>query len=962
MSYRALAIAVFTGVLFAHGATVTDEFKIKREAVYEFASKPSVTRQGDKVTISFATKGRCDVTVAIEDQQGKVVRHLACGVLGDNAPEPFKRGSLQQTLVWDGKNDQDEYVQDKDSCTVRVSLGLRAAFEKNLLWDPRRRHGLHAPIFQATPEGVYIYDGGNGIDFVRLFDHSGKYLKTVYPFPADKVDKVLGIQRKTWLQDGENLSLKPTYLQQTLLTCGNLYGYNYPEKYAIKAREAEANTHYGMYGNAATIMAVSGNRLVLGKTYLFRMATDGSSGGVQAEGPAVALVTEGERAAKGQMIGVAPYSAALSPDGKTLYLTRYMFCHYGKATADIVTSGNWQHFHCVLKMDVTGDKPPELFAGSLELNKWGSDDKSFKVPTSVATDKAGRVYVADYLNDRVQIFAPDGKLLQSLKSVNPAIVSINAKTQEIYVFSTLVHNIFFSREQKYIKTPYSPKLTVYGNFDDLKEKLSVPLPKEYGGNVNGTYYSGYGSIASAAVDGYTEPPTIWLTKEWDRANVMNRARLKRENVRLYRIADGGVELVEDFETGAKENLKITNPPPYGRMRLYANPKTGKVYATQGQAFDDKSFKTVLELDPTTGKSKLVELPFDAEDMCFDHEGYAYLRSIGVVMRFNPNGWREIPWDYGEEKAKVFTSSSSDRREAAANAGLILPADGGWHHGGMFVSLRGNILVACGINIEKPTEGYTTGEVVAPGRKYLPVMYPGRSVQGRGGAPLLHIWNKHGEAIFEDALPGIGGNTYGLGLDRDNGIYMMHSATQLIDGKKELDHLTGTIIKTMPGKGKFLCEAAPVPLTAADLPKRPADLSGNGLPRAWVEGVEWMYGGVGLDGKNAGTGCACWNSRMAFDYFNRTFAPEVNRYKIAVLDGNGNLIMRIGRYGNPDSAGAGSAAQLGGDEVGMVHGAYLATQTDQRLYVADPANDRVFSVALDYNKTEKVALKDVKDQL
>ncbi|MGQ9660912.1 MAG: hypothetical protein ACUVWX_01065 [Kiritimatiellia bacterium] len=51
-------------------ASDLDEFKIKREEIFEFVQKPVVSRQGDRVVISFETKGFCDVTIAIEDRQG----------------------------------------------------------------------------------------------------------------------------------------------------------------------------------------------------------------------------------------------------------------------------------------------------------------------------------------------------------------------------------------------------------------------------------------------------------------------------------------------------------------------------------------------------------------------------------------------------------------------------------------------------------------------------------------------------------------------------------------------------------------------------------------------------------------------------------------------------------------------------------------------------------------------------
>jgi hypothetical protein len=82
-----------------------DEFRVDRAAVFEFKEKPTLRLDGDRATIRFETKGFCDAAVAIENTQGRVIRHLACGVLGANAPEPFQKGSLQQTLVWDGKDD-----------------------------------------------------------------------------------------------------------------------------------------------------------------------------------------------------------------------------------------------------------------------------------------------------------------------------------------------------------------------------------------------------------------------------------------------------------------------------------------------------------------------------------------------------------------------------------------------------------------------------------------------------------------------------------------------------------------------------------------------------------------------------------------------------------------------------------------------------------------------------------------
>ena len=75
-------------------------------------------------------------------------------------------------------------------------------------------------------------------------------------------------------------------------------------------------------------------------------------------------------------------------------------------------------------------------------------------------------------------------------------------------------------------------------------------------------------------------------------------------------------------------------------------------------------------------------------------------------------------------------------------------------------------------------------------------------------------------------------------------------------------------------------------------------------------------------------------------------PAPFQYNVAVLDRNGNLIMRIGQYGNVD------------DELGLFNACYAATHTDHRLFIADSGNARVFSVTLDYHASRRVALKDV----
>jgi hypothetical protein len=120
-------------------------------------------------------------------------------------------------------------------------------------------------------------------------------------------------------------------------------------------------------------------------------------------------------------------------------------------------------------------------------------------------------------------------------------------------------------------------------------------------------------------------------------------------------------------------------------------------------------------------------------------------------------------------------------------------------------------------------------------------------------------------------------------------------------------------------------------------------------------------------KNIGTGgCICWNSRFSKDYFNRSFAPENQNYSVAVIDSSGNLILRVGKYGNIEDGkplimegGPKEPQSIGGDEVGLFYACYVASHTDKRLFIADAGNTRILSVKLGYHSEAKINIKEIK---
>ena len=943
-------------------ASDLDEFKVKRASVFEFATTPRVTRRGDRITIHFAAKGLCDVTVAIEEAavaggrgaaaaQPRIVRHLACGVLGANAPPPFQKNSARQTIVWDGKDDQGRYIDDKDALTVRVSLGLKPQFERTLYWSPHKRISNIAPLLAAAPEGVYVFEG-LGVDHLRLFDHDGNYVRTVYPFPANKIDQVQDIQRHRYPQDGANLPLKVGYEQATLLTSGSsAWG---------------GGGHAGGFG--ATAMAVHGAKIALAFHKLNRLATDGSSGGLPIQGPDLSYKVRTRRNRDSRVRVIGPTSIAFSPDGKWLYMTGYVW----KTGAHL---GNANCFHVVKRMEYAKQDLPTVFAGVEKTDAGvGAGNDRFCVPTCVACDRKGRVYVADYLNNRIQVFSPQGKHLKTLLVRYPATIKIDPRTGEIWAFSwgMIGPSSHVMRSRKFDPRRVPPTVARLGTFERPKKPQLEPLPAVSATGSGGWIVTG-GQMYKATVDFYAKETAIWLvgrkaTVSLAEANWMggggqwsHLGGWHARGVRLARWKDGKWRQVLDFAQVAKRTVKRLDPPSFSRQRLYFNPGDGQLYVCEEQTGAGKSFYSVLTIDPRTGRIRARRLPFDAEDMVFDLEGRAYLRTDREVMRFDSTTWREVPWDYGEERVVVRFASSGSIPSTPAIAALPIPGRRPvwWHSSGMWVSPKGHLAVICNIT-EKPKgrsakDKYFSGGVT---KRYSPTVYPGRS-----GNRVVHIFDRHGTLVHEDAVPGLT-NADGLGIDNHDHLYVMVAAPRILDGTRYFNEKSETLMKFKPGRPKFLSSGrASVPLPDGLRPKRPADVTKYGMGATWAEGAEWLYGGVGYGGQ--GGSCTCWHSRFQLDYFARSFAPEVRRFTVAVLDSHGNLILRVGRYGNVDdgrpqvaAGGPATPRSLGGDEVALFHAAYLGLHTDRRLFIADAGNGRLLSVTLGYHATEKVALKDV----
>jgi hypothetical protein len=524
-------------------------------------------------------------------------------------------------------------------------------------------------------------------------------------------------------------------------------------------------------------------------------------------------------------------------------------------------------------------------------------------------------------------------------------------------------------------------LTHYGPFEEPGKKAVYAMPKgrpDFGGR-----FVMLAPPFRVEIDSWAKDFRLWMSPNQHKTTAFEvqqfgsgtlggeRNAWANNGIHILGLRKKKLTVIRDFRGEVAKRFTRSSPPDFSRQRLYFNPGDRKLYVGEDTGFA-KSFRDMLRVDPETGRVKRIDLPFDCEDMCFDQNGLAYLRTDKVVVRFDPRTWREIPWDYGELRKRVHYDGHGYGAKNLEEAVSALPTPGrrpvNWTLGGMSVSPRGKLAVACCSSAKASTRQRGVkarlGEIV--GKPYHPALYPGRKRHGE-----IHVWDRHGKLVYEDAVAGLTW-LHGTWLDEHDNIYVHADSTRAFNGKRYVNRMTGTVMKFRAGKGKVISASkrAPIPLSSEARPKRPPDVAGGHTGTAWVQGAEWMFGAAGWFGFNGGPGggCDCWSSRFCLDYLARSFVPEIERYSVAVLDSNGNLIVRIGRCGNVDDGkpldpkdGPPNTRSIGGDEVALFHAAYVGTETDRRLFIHDAGNGRIVSVKLGYHAEELIPLSGVPDR-
>jgi hypothetical protein len=247
--------------------------------------------------------------------------------------------------------------------------------------------------------------------------------------------------------------------------------------------------------------------------------------------------------------------------------------------------------------------------------------------------------------------------------------------------------------------------------------------------------------------------------------------------------------------------------------------------------------------------------------------------------------------------------------------------------------------------------------------------------GRFSVSVLWVFDKDGKRVIEDGFPGASWLA-GVKMDRDGYVYAQMQGYPLFNGKVGApmrNSKSCTLVKFKPGEARMFSDMKPTdpglskhPLPKDQVPARPKEFS-TGKRSGWLEGMAWMVPDVGISGNKATKSssnciCAC-ESRFDLDLYSRSFCSEVHKYRVCVVDSNGNPMLNIGRLGNVDSGQplakndrVPNPRKIGGDEVAIAHCTAVAVHSDKRLFISDIGNTCVRSVKLDYHASETVPLR------
>ncbi|HUU43963.1 MAG TPA: hypothetical protein VMX57_09295, partial [Planctomycetota bacterium] len=566
----------------------------------------AVRKTPDGCEIAFTLAEPTDVTVRIVDAKGEVLRHLVCGMVGlERAAVPFAPKTLQQKIVWDGKDDAGKPATGPYS--VEIGVGLRAKFEKFLL-DGHDTFFSEICAFGGSNETGHVFTANLGamihrICFVREFDREGNYVRTVWPLNPN-------MDEKLYLE----------FVQRSDTSAWKRYDMHW--KWGTKDYNGKwvlGELHDNNFGGlAASSLTQAADGRIIG---MRRIAS-----------PRAFIVWAADGRVLSQCQVVAPWykfgdplrphayntlNICSGPDGKLLYVTD---------VGQTAKGGEMRWGWVVGCFDAATLKPVNRFtwSGLKKLdqpvyhlgtpNEPGEDEAHFKGPTGVAIDDRGRFWVGDV--DCVKVYDGDGRFLKRIDAKTPGFEKVQFSS--IKLGANHRHGGVFVASGGAGRGP-TRKLVKIDSFEDLRVVWELPLV-----NVLSRY-----TARQVFVD--SDADLVWVAEGAGKRT-------------LLRVLDKGATFEKRVIDGNVPG-KLQKPQ---WMRADAD---GNVYVL------DMGRKAVIrtDIDGKTFKEIPVQVSSSDGYFCLDAEGNLYItesqRKGFRLRKFSPDG---KPLKVGDRDALEFT--------------------------------------------------------------------------------------------------------------------------------------------------------------------------------------------------------------------------------------------------------------------------------------------------------------------
>jgi hypothetical protein len=385
-----------------------------------FSDKPAVARDGRAVKIAFAVNAPTDVEVAIMAPDGKVVRHLAAGMVGGAiAVPPLQANSLSQTLVWDQQDDDGKPVAGPVS--VRVRVGMKARFGRIIgaspyvgqVTDQHYRGSLpgiavdgQGNLFVKIMSDMHSH-GNSGLWpwQLRKFDPDGTYVKTLLPYaPSTDPAKASGMTLLS-TPDGAFTPANQNSLYPVMYVFGSVMApYVRPDSSVVYINSRELRLNLFKTNGSNELRTI-------------KMWPDNAK-------PKFATWLEAD--------------VAFSPDGRYAYYAGLAGTVYdGKKPEDVDPA--WPNGR-VYRHDLTQPESAPTAFFDIPLPDWNTT--KYWMPSAwdhrcasggVDVDPKGNVYIGDLVNQQVIVVSPAGKMLYAVQCPWPDRIKVHPKTGDVYV-------------------------------------------------------------------------------------------------------------------------------------------------------------------------------------------------------------------------------------------------------------------------------------------------------------------------------------------------------------------------------------------------------------------------------------------------------------------------------------------------------------------------------------------------